>query len=104
MANPLYNRFFGHQQPVQPGTGANMQMPSNAQATASNPSQMTMMDAVNQLRSNPIGMIRQSGYNVPDEIVNNPQATVMHLIQTGQVKSPMMQRIQPMLNMLMGKR
>jgi len=57
-----------------------------------------------QLRSNPAQMIRNAGYNVPDDVVNNPQATVMHLLQSGQIRNPMMQRIQPMLNMLMGKR
>ena len=86
MANPLYNQVMGTQ-------------------TASNQPQMTnMQDAMTQLRSNPAQMIRQSGYNVPDEIANNPQATVMHLIQSGQVGGPMMQRIQPMLNMLTGRR
>lgn len=59
------------------------------------------IDAMSQLRANPAQMIRQAGYNVPDEIIGNPQATVMHLIQSGQVSSPMMQRIGPMLNSLM---
>ena len=49
-------------------------------------------------------MIKQAGYNVPDEIANNPQAAVMHMIQSGQIGGPMMRRIQPMLNMLMGRR
>lgn len=77
-----------------------MQAPQNASCGQ----QMSMQEAMAKLRSNPAQMIRQSGYNVPDEIANNPQATVMHLIQSGQIGSPMMQRIQPMLNMLMGRR
>lgn len=48
--------------------------------------------------------MKQAGFNVPDEIANNPQASVMHLIQSGQVGGPMMQRIQPMLSRLMGKK
>lgn len=51
-----------------------------------------------QLQANPAEMIRKAGYNVPDEISGNPQATVMHLIQSGQVGGPMMQMIQPLLN------
>lgn len=65
---------------------------------------MTMQDAMAQLQANPAQMIRQRGFSVPDEIAGNPQATVMHLIQSGQVGGPVMQRIQPMLNMLMGRR
>ena len=51
-----------------------------------------------QLRSDPAGALKTAGYNVPDELIGNPQATVMHLIQSGQVSSPLMQRIQPLLN------
>ena len=80
MANPLFNLLTGGQQ------------------------QQTPMDMMSQLRANPAQMIRNAGYNVPDEIIGNPQATVMHLIQSGQVGGAAMQRIQPMLNMLMGRR
>lgn len=80
MANPLFNLLTGGQQ------------------------QQTFMDMMSQLRANPAQMIRNAGYNVPDEIIGNPQATVMHLIQSGQVGGAAMQRIQPMLNMLMGRR
>ena len=90
MPNPLFNMLTGRTN--QPNVQASMPGPQN------------MQDAMGQLRSNPAQMIRNAGYNVPDEIIGNPQATVMHLIQTGQVSSPMMQRIQPMMNMLMGKR
>ena len=57
-----------------------------------------------QLKANPAQLVKQAGFNVPANIAKNPQATVMHLIQTGQVGGPMMQRIQPMLNALMGRR
>lgn len=83
MANPLYKAFVGGNKPAQP---ANIQ------------------DALRQLQSNPAQMIRNAGYNVPDEIINNPQATVMHLLQTGQIGGPMMQRIQPMLSQLLGRK
>ena len=63
-----------------------------------------MQDAMRQLQANPAQMIKQAGYNVPDEIANNPQAAVMHLIQSGQIGGPMMQRIGPMINRMMGRR
>lgn len=104
MPNPLFNAIMGGSQPSKQQGGG---IPQQAQGTPQNApqgQQITMQDAIAQLKSDPGGMMRQAGYNVPDEIANNPQAAVMHLIQSGQVKGPMMQRIQPMLNMLMGGR
>ena len=104
MANPLFNAIFGGSQPF---SGQGSTLPTQTPGTAQNAScgqQMTMQDAMAQLQANPAQMIRQRGFNVPDEIAGNPQATVMHLIQSGQVGGQMMQRIQPMLNMLMGRR
>lgn len=56
-----------------------------------------------QLQQDPIGMARQAGYNIPQNLANNPQAMVQHLIQSGQVSNPMLQRIMPMMQKLMGK-
>ena len=61
-------------------------------------------DAMTRLRANPAEMIRSAGYNVPEEIAGNPQAAVMHLLQTGQIGGPLMQRIRPMIQMLTGGR
>ena len=104
MANPLFNAIFGGSKPFGGQAVQTPSMPSQTPSTASNQPQMTMQDAMAQLRSNPAQMVRNAGYNVPDEIAGNPQATVMHLLQSGQVGGPMMQRIQQMLNMLMGRR
>ena len=57
-------------------------------------------DALRELKSNPAQLIRQAGYNVPANIANNPQAAVMHLLQSGQVSNPMMN----MLSRLMGRK
>jgi hypothetical protein len=84
MANPLFEMMAGKRS--MPGGPA---------------PQMNMMDVMNQLRENPMQMIKNAGYNVPDEIAGNPQAMVMHLINTGQIGGPIMQRIQPMLKGLM---
>lgn len=65
---------------------------------------MTMQQAMTELRSHPADLIKQAGFNVPANLAGNPQATVMHLMQTGQIRSPIMQRIQPMLNLLTSRR
>lgn len=81
--NPLFQAMTG---------GMKQQVPQN------------MQNAMQQLQANPLQMIRNAGYQVPEEIAGDPRATVMHLMQTGQIGGPAMQRIQPMLNMLMGRR
>ena len=57
-------------------------------------------DALRELKMNPAQLIRQAGYNVPANIANNPQAAVMHLLQSGQVSNPMMN----MLARMMGRK
>jgi len=88
--NPLFNALFGTKQgQIQPPL----------QQAVNSPSQ-DWNALLNQIQANPAEFLQRSGYSVPDELMGNPQATVMHLMQTGQINSPMMQRIRPMLNML----
>ena len=63
-----------------------------------NQSQPDWNALMGQLQANPGDVLKTAGYNVPEELIGNPQATVMHLLQTGQVSNPLMQRIQPFLN------
>ena len=85
--NPLYNALFG----AKHGQIPTPQMPvQNNQSGDWNA-------IMGQLQANPAEMLGRAGYNVPQEIAGNPQATVMHLIQSGQIGGPMMQRIQPFL-------
>lgn len=60
---------------------------------------VNMQDALRELKSNPAQLIQRAGYKVPANIVNNPQAAVMHILQSGQVRSPVMS----MLNRFMGR-
>jgi hypothetical protein len=60
-------------------------------------------DQLQQIKNDPIGMMRQKGYKIPDNLAGNPQAMIMHLIQTGQVGGPVLQRIMPMIQKLTGK-
>ena len=56
-----------------------------------------MQQALQRLQSDPKEFLRQAGVNVPEGMMNDPQAMVMHLIRTGQVRNPMMQQMIPML-------
>lgn len=50
-----------------------------------------------QVQNDPIGMAKQAGYNIPQNLAGNPQAMVQHLIQSGQVSNPLLQKIMPMM-------
>jgi hypothetical protein len=52
------------------------------------------------IQRDPVGMGRQAGYQIPDNIGNNPQAIFQHLMQTGQITSPVMQRLMPLMQRL----
>ena len=85
--NPIFSRFFG----------TNQAQEQHPQPQMTNPSQPDWNALMGQLQANPAAFVKEKGYNVPDEISGNPQATVMHLIQSGQVGGPMMQMIRPYL-------
>lgn len=50
-----------------------------------------------QIQNDPIGAAKQAGYQIPDSLRNDPRGMVMHLMQTGQLSSPMMQKIMPLM-------
>ena len=94
MANPLFNGLFG-------GSNSRMNtnhgsMPDTARI-AGNAPQMTMQDALREVNEHPAEVFRQAGFNVPQECFGNNQATVMHLLRSGQVGGPMMRMIAPLL-------
>ena len=59
--------------------------------------------ALRKLQDNPKEFLKKVGVSVPDELMNDPQAIVMHLIQTGQVRNPMVDRIMPMIQQMGGR-
>lgn len=59
-----------------------------------------MQQMMQQLQQDPRAMIQQSGLQIPEEMIGNPQEMVMHLISSGQVSGPMMQRIMPMIQQI----
>lgn len=61
------------------------------------PSQkMTPQQAMQQLRSNPVGVLKQAGLNVPDGM-NDPRQIVNHLLQSGQVPQNRFTQIMQMM-------
>ena len=45
---------------------------------------MNPMAMLNQLKANPLGFLRQKGFNIPDN-VSDPNAIIQHLMNTGQI-------------------
>lgn len=104
MANPLYNALKGHYQPPQHQDGQEPARQPETPQNANTAAQTTFQDAMRQLQANPAQIIKQAGYNVPDQYANDPQSATMYLIQSGQVGGPMMKMIAPMLSRLTGRR
>lgn len=46
---------------------------------------MTMIDMLQQFKSNPMQFLLQSRLNVPSNIINDPSAIMNHLLSTGQI-------------------
>ena len=44
-----------------------------------------MMQQLQQLKQNPGEVLKQRGYNVPDNLLNDPRAIVQYLLSTGQL-------------------
>jgi len=65
-----------------------------------NGGQANMQDMLRQLQSDPRGMAQKAGFNIPDNLMGNPQAMVQHLIRSGQVGGPALQRIMPMMQQM----
>ena len=56
---------------------------------------VNMQNALNQLRSNPAAILKQSGLNIPDGM-NNPQQIINHLLQSGQINQGRLSQAQQM--------
>lgn len=56
---------------------------------------MNPMQMLSQLKSNPLGLLRQAGFNVPDNM-SNPQAIIQHLMNSGQISQSQLTQAQQM--------
>lgn len=62
-----------------------------------------MNEQLRQLQNDPGAMAQKAGYQIPQELLGDPKAMVQHLINTGQISNPMLQRIMPMIRQMGGK-
>ena len=54
--------------------------------------QMNIMGMLQQFRQNPMQMLLQRRMNVPQNLMNDPNAILYHLLQTGQVSQEAVNR------------
>lgn len=64
--------------------------PKHTTAPQANPAQM-----LQQLRNNPVGVLKQAGYNIP-EGMNSSGQIINYLLQSGQITNPRLQMAQKM--------
>lgn len=72
----------------------NRPVPGGGNMPRMNPVQM-----LQQLRQNPAQMLRQAGLNVPDNL-NDPNAIIQHLMNSGQISQQNYERARQMMGML----
>lgn len=59
--------------------------------------QQQQVSPVQQLKSNPAEFLKKAGYNMPAGVdMNNPQAIINGLVQTGQIGNARIQQIMKM--------
>ena len=59
-------------------------------------------EQLKQLMNDPRGATQKAGFQIPEELMGDPKQMVMHLVNSGQVSSPMLQRIMPMIRQMGG--
>lgn len=78
MSNPLFNALGGGSNPIQ-----------------------SLMSQVNQIRNNPMQFFMSRKLNMPENISNDPQAIVQHLLNTGQMTQAQYNKLQSQINQIM---
>lgn len=58
---------------------------------------MNPMQMLAQLKSNPLAMLQKAGYNIPQNL-NDPQAIIQHLMNSGQISQQQMNNAQRIAN------
>jgi hypothetical protein len=58
----------------------------------------TMIQMLQSLKSNPMQFILQNRFNVPANILNNPEAMLNHLLSTGQISQQRVNMAYQMMN------
>lgn len=60
-------------------------------------------ERLQQIKQDPINMLKQIGYEVPEELASDPKGIVMHLMDSGQIRGPLAQRIMPLIRQMGGR-
>ena len=60
-------------------------------------------EQLQQIKTNPIEMGKEKGYTIPEELAGDPKAMIMHLINSGQIGGPLLQRVKQMIGMMGAK-
>lgn len=47
--------------------------------------------ALASLKNDPVGVLKQAGYNIPADISGNPSAMIQYLVNTGQIPKTKLQ-------------
>lgn len=58
-----------------------------------------LLQMLMQLKANPVGMIRQAGYNIPNNL-NDSNSIIQYLMNSGQVTQQQYDRARQMASML----
>lgn len=62
-----------------------------------------VMQMLNQFKANPAQYLMRTRFNIPQNIMNDPQAIVNHLVQSGQVSQEAYNRAYSMAKQFVGK-
>lgn len=65
-----------------------------------NQGQQQQQLTVQQIRQDPIGMAKQRGFDIPDNLAGNPKGMVQHLIKSGQIGGQKLQQAMQMMQRL----
>ena len=60
-------------------------------------------EQIRQIMKDPKGAALKAGYQIPDDVAGDPKQMVMHILNSGQVPNPLMQKVVPMLLQLLVK-
>ena len=71
--------------------GMNMPGPMGAMGNM-----MNIMQMFNQFRQNPVGALASMGYNIPQNVQNNPEGIVNYLRNSGQMSDQMFNQFSQM--------
>ena len=63
---------------------------------------VTVQQAMQEVNEHPAECLRAARFQVPQEYIGNNQATVLHLIRSGQVGGPVMRLIAPIIQRMGG--